>query len=125
MHAEEQAKALAKENEAREAVKKMKHAQISTITVETFGHTTIETVPSRSDANAKIKCEELSKPFLVCDSGINEFLGHAKIKPIMDKFGADFPASEVCKWKSRTFSINAVAKCNFEFSINVVAKCNF
>ena len=112
MHAEEQAKALAKENEAREAVKKMKHAQIFTITVETFGHTTIETVPFLSDANAKIKCEELFKPYLVCDSGINSFLDHAKLKPILDKFCADVPASEVCKLKSRTFSINVVAKCN-------------
>ena len=91
----------------------MKHAQIFTITVETFGHTTIETVPFLSDANAKIKCEELFKTVLVCDSGINELLDHAKIKPIMDKLCADFPASEVFKLKSRTFSINVVAKCNF------------
>ena len=113
MHAEEQAKALAKENEAREAVKKMKHVQIFTITVETFGHATIETVPFLSDANAKIKCEELFKPFLVYDSGIHAFLDHAKIKPIMDKFCAGFPESEVCKLKSRTFSITVVAKRNF------------
>ena len=103
MHAEEQATALAKEIETREAVKKMKHAQIFTITVETFGHTTIETVPFLSDANAKIKCEELFKPFLVCDSGINSFLDHAKIKPIMDKFCAGFPASEVCEIEVEDF----------------------
>ena len=67
----------------------MKHAQIFTITVETFGHTTIETVPFLSDANAKIKCEELFKPFLVCGSGINSFLDHANIKPTIDKCCAD------------------------------------
>ena len=111
--AEEEAKASEKEREAREAVLKMKHAQIFAVNIETCGHNTLSTMVCLSDANTKLKGEKLFEPFVVTDAAINTFLEHAKIKPILDKFCADFPQSDVCKVRSRIFFIKCVVKRYF------------
>ena len=108
--AEEEAKASEREREAREAVLKMKHAQIFAVNIETCGHKMISTMVCLSDANTKMKGEQLLEPFVVTDPAINTFLEHANIKPILNKFCGDFPESEVCKVKSRMFFIKCVVK---------------